>query len=141
MPIIEDVRPIFLKHLERVNYRPDARLFVGPRGGRITTATLRDATHWDEVVTELGYEHLTRHDLRHTGLTWLADAGVKPHDLRQIAGHANLATTQLYIHPDRRNVTEAGDMLTAHLQAAKHEVNGSQRPSHAKSARALHAVQ
>ena len=32
-------------------------------------------THWDEVVTQLGYEHLVRHDLRHTGLTWMADAG------------------------------------------------------------------
>jgi hypothetical protein len=42
---------------------PDARLFTGPRGGRITTAVLRDATHWDEVVTRLGYEHLRRHDL------------------------------------------------------------------------------
>src|SRR5262249_27092743 len=45
-----------------------ARIFTGPRGGRITTAVLRDATHWDEVVTQLGYEHLRRHDLRHTGL-------------------------------------------------------------------------
>ncbi len=24
----------------------------------------------------LGYEHLVRHDLRHTGLTWMAAAGV-----------------------------------------------------------------
>ena len=30
---------------------PEARLFTGPRGGRISTAVLRDATHWDEVVT------------------------------------------------------------------------------------------
>jgi hypothetical protein len=44
-----------------------ARLFTGPRGGRITTAVLRDATYWDEVVIKLGYEHLRRHDLRHRG--------------------------------------------------------------------------
>lgn len=44
-------------------------------GGRITTAVLRDATHWDDVVTRLGYEHLRRHDLRHTGLTWMAAPG------------------------------------------------------------------
>ena len=31
-----------------------ARLFTGPRGGRISTAVLRDATHWDEVVIRLG---------------------------------------------------------------------------------------
>jgi integrase len=53
-----------------------AALFTGPRGGRISTAVLRDATHWDEVVTRLGYGHLRRHDLRHTGLTWMADAAV-----------------------------------------------------------------
>jgi hypothetical protein len=53
-----------------------ARLFTGPRGGWITTAVLRDATHWDEVVTRLGYGDLRRHDLQHTGLTPMADAGV-----------------------------------------------------------------
>ncbi|WP_285803316.1 hypothetical protein [Streptomyces sp. COG19] len=26
------------------------------------------------MVTKLGYEHLRRHDLRHTALTWFADA-------------------------------------------------------------------
>ena len=44
--------------------------------GRITTAVLRDATHWDEVVTKPGHEHLRRRYLRHTGLTWMADAGI-----------------------------------------------------------------
>ena len=40
----------------------DARLFTGPRGGRISTAVLRDATQWDEVVMALGHGHLRRHD-------------------------------------------------------------------------------
>jgi hypothetical protein len=31
-------------------------------------------------VTALGYEHLRRHDLHHTGPTWMADAGVPVHD-------------------------------------------------------------
>jgi hypothetical protein len=48
-------------------------------GRRATTAILRDATPWDEVVTGLGYEQLRRHDLRHTGLTWMADAEVPVH--------------------------------------------------------------
>jgi integrase len=45
------------------------------RGGKVTTAVLRDATHWDEVVTALGYGYLRRHDLRHTGLTWMEGRG------------------------------------------------------------------
>src|SRR5262249_59032535 len=52
----------------------------------------------DEVVTALGYEHLRRHDLRHTGLTWMADAGVPVHVLRKIARHGSLVTTQRYPH-------------------------------------------
>ena len=68
MPIIEEARELVAARLDVVR-EADGRLFTGPRGGRITTAVLRDATHWDEVVTRLGYEHLRRHDLRHTGLT------------------------------------------------------------------------
>ncbi|WP_329138235.1 tyrosine-type recombinase/integrase [Streptomyces sp. NBC_01476] len=76
VPLIEEIRPMIARRLLMVGDNPDARLFTGPRGGRITTAVLRDATHWDELVRALGYKHLRRHDLRHTGLTWLADAGV-----------------------------------------------------------------
>jgi integrase len=97
----------------------DARLFTGPRGGRITTAVLRDATHWDEVVTELGHPHLRRHDVRHTGLTWMADAGVPVHVLRKIAGHGSLMTTQRYLHPDMTAIAEAGEALSAHLSVSR----------------------
>ena len=64
VPIIEEARELVATRLAVV-HEDDGRLFTGPRGGRITTAVLRDATHWDEVVTRLGYEHLRRHDLRH----------------------------------------------------------------------------
>lgn len=119
VPLIEEIRPLVQAGIERVGRDPDARLFTGPRGGRITTAVLRDATHWDEVVAALGYEHLRRHSLRHTGLTWMADAGVPVHHLQRIAGHGSLTTTQRYLHPDKRSVTDAGDMLSAHLRSPR----------------------
>ncbi len=56
---------------------------LGPRGGVITTATLRDATPWDALVTELGQAGLVRHGLRHTALTWMADAGIDLHILQR----------------------------------------------------------
>lgn len=107
----------------------DARLFTGSRGGRITTAVLRDATGWDEAVTKLGHEHLRRHDLRHTALTWFADAGVLPHQLQKIAGHGSLATTQRYLHPDRQSITAAGVLLSRHLgtSAPRHVVRRPRR--------------
>ena len=53
VPIIAPLRPT----LERLTdgRRARARLLTGPRGGVITTATLRDATGWDELVTGLGF--------------------------------------------------------------------------------------
>jgi hypothetical protein len=66
-------------------------------------------------VTQLGHEYLRRHDLRHTGLTWVADAGVPVHLLRRIAGHGSLVTTQRYLHPDAQSIADAGTALSAHL--------------------------
>jgi integrase len=116
---IDDVHDLVQQRINTTRGRADARLFTGPRGGRITTAVLRDATHWDEVVSELGLEHLRRHALRHTGLTWMADAGVPLHVLRTIAGHGSLTTTQRYLHPDRRTVTAPGEALSAYLRAPR----------------------
>lgn len=117
MPIVEEIRPLVAQRILSAGLNPDARLFTGPRGGRISTAVLRDATHWDGVVTELGYEHLRRHDLRHTAPTWFADAGAPVHVLRRIAGHGSLTTTQRYLHPDVRKITAAGAALSARFSA------------------------
>ncbi|WP_246477680.1 tyrosine-type recombinase/integrase [Actinokineospora xionganensis] len=119
VPLIAEVQELVSRRLEAIRHDPDARLFTGPRGGRISTAVLRDATHWDDVVDKIGFEHLRRHDLRHTALTWMADAGVPVHHLRKIAGHGSLATTQRYLHPDRQSVTDAGVLLSKHLHAPR----------------------
>jgi integrase len=124
VPIIEEPQEMVSRRMDGAQ-DVDSRLFTGPRGGRITTAVLRDATRWDRVVRDLGYPHLRRHDLRHTGLTWLADAGVPVHVLRKIAGHGSLTTTQRYLHPDRRHIDDAGQALSAHL-TARRSPNGPQ---------------
>jgi len=40
---------------------------------------------------------MTFHDLRATGITWMAVQGVDPLKIKQRAGHANLSTTERYI--------------------------------------------
>ena len=121
VPLIPEIRDLVKWRLTVLGNNPDARLFSGPRGGRISTAVLRDATHWDEVVVKLGYEHLRRHDLRHTGLTWMADAGVPIHVLKDIAGHGHITTTQRYLHPDRRSVALAATTLSTHLRKQRED--------------------
>jgi integrase len=56
VPIIPEIRPLVDRRLNAITDDPMARVFTGPRGGRITTAVLRDATHWDDVVIELGIQ-------------------------------------------------------------------------------------
>jgi integrase len=60
VPLIEDIRPTVTARLASTP-GPEVRLFTAPKGGRISTTVLRDATHWDDVVRELGHEHLVRH--------------------------------------------------------------------------------
>ncbi|GAB3668886.1 site-specific integrase [Nocardioides korecus] len=106
VPIIEPLRPTLARLT--VGRDPEEGLVRGPRGGVITTATLRDATNWDQVVSTLGLEGMVRHGLRHTALTWMADAGIELHMLQRVAGHQDPAVTSRYLHPDTRAVLEAG---------------------------------
>ncbi len=42
-------------------------------------------------------KHITFHDLRATGITWAAVRGDDPLRIKQRAGHAGFATTEIYI--------------------------------------------
>lgn len=50
------------------------------------------------------HKHITFHDLRATGITWLAVRGDEPLKIQRRAGHSDLATTQRYI----RTAEDAG---------------------------------
>lgn len=114
VPILDPLRPV----LERLTEgkQPEDQLLVGPKGGVLTTATVRDATNWDQLVIDLGLPNLTRHGLRHTGATWLADAGVPLHVLQEILGHASIETTRGYLHPDDRHLASAAEQANAFLR-------------------------
>jgi integrase len=122
VPVIDPLRPTLVRLT--VGRRGDERLLSGPRGGVITTATLRDATSWDSMVTDLGLSGLVRHGLRHTALTWMADAGVELHILQRVAGHQDPAVTSRYLHPDIQAMLDAGTAFSAWWSGT-----GPERPS------------
>jgi integrase len=90
----------------------------------ITTATLRDATGWDDLVRDIGQPGLVRHGLRHTALTWMAEAGVELHILQRVAGHHDAAVTSRYLHPDVQAMLNAGAAFSAWWSPS-----GPQRPN------------
>ena len=113
VPILAPLAPVLECLTE--GREPETRLITGPRGGVLTNATVRDATHWNDIVADLGLPTLTRHRLRHTGATWLADAGIPLHVLQRILGHQSLETTRGYLHSDHRHLASAAEQANAFL--------------------------
>ena len=93
-------------------------------------------TLWPGVDTtggSFGLQDLTRHGLRHTGATWMADAGIPLHVLQDILGHASVETTRGYLHPDDRHLASAAEQANAFLaRSAK-----ASRPSRREASRPL----
>jgi integrase len=116
VPIIEPLEPV-LRRLTKRRSR-NLPLLRGPRGGVITTSALRDATGWDELVASLGLRGLRRHDLRHAGATWFANAGIPIHVVSDIPGHASVETTRAYLHTDNTALQNAGARINEHLREA-----------------------
>ncbi|CAH0171852.1 Transposase from transposon Tn916 [Microbacterium sp. Bi121] len=116
VPIIEPLEPM----LRRLTTRRSRNLPLlrGPRGGVITTAALRDATDWDELVASLGLRGLRRHDLRHAGATWFANAGIPIHVVSDILGHASVETTRAYLHTDNSALQSAATRMNEHFREA-----------------------
>lgn len=129
----ETLKPVLERLTE--DRESDERLLRGPRGGVLTTASVRDATKWDDLVTGLGLSSRTRHGLRHTGATWFADAGIPLHVLQRILGHKSIETTRGYLHPDTRHLASAAEQANAFLDAQERHPSPAQTPDPARPAR------
>lgn len=115
-PMLDLVEPV-LGRLAADN-QPDDLLLRGTRGRPPTTATIRDATHGDGLVAQLGFDTLTRHGLRHTGVPLMAYAGSAILVLQKVLGHQSFETTKGYLHPDHRHLAEAARQANQVLSAA-----------------------
>ena len=113
VPILKPLEPV----LRRLTNGRDADqpLLCGPRGGVVTTGSLRRATNWDRLTRDLGHPGLRRHDLRHAGATWFANAGVPLHVISDILGHTSLETTKAYLHIDSAELALAAREVNQYL--------------------------
>lgn len=88
-------------------------VFLNARGGRLS----RQAVH--RMVraygARVGLEALHPHTLRHSFATHLLEGGADLRALQEMLGHADISTTQVYTHVDRRHVRE--EYLSTHPRA------------------------
>ncbi|GAB7028936.1 hypothetical protein JCM4914_03970 [Streptomyces platensis subsp. malvinus] len=99
VPLRPAARILLARRLQAARQAPQTRLFTAPSGGRFSTPLLREATRWDDVVVELGHDFLLRNDLRPTGLTWMADAGMPMSELHDVAGRPPQDEVRRYLPP------------------------------------------
>ncbi|MDZ4660765.1 MAG: site-specific integrase [Pseudomonadota bacterium] len=58
-----------------------------------------------------GLEKFSPHLLRHTALTKMASQGISPAVIQRVAGHADIRTTQAYLHPGEKDLVRALESL------------------------------
>ena len=94
--------------------------FTSSRGGQMKANTFYAA--FAKTRSELGLDHLTIHDLRHTGNTLAASVGATTKDLMRRLGHASDAAARRYLHTvDGRDaeIAKALAELATHGDATK----------------------
>lgn len=83
-------------------------LFLSGRDKRISNKTVQWMVHKYLIMAGLGERGLSVHKLRHTAATLMYQTGqVDIRVLKDILGHEQLNTTQIYTHVVSRNIEEA----------------------------------
>jgi len=84
---------------------PSRRLFVNRRGGRLSRMSAWQIVRNCADAAGIG-KHITPHTLRHSFATHLLEGGADLRVVQELLGHADIATTQIYVHVDREYVRE-----------------------------------
>ncbi len=94
---------------------PDAHVFADLHGGVLDPNNL--GRTWRRVAHEVGRPDLHLHDLRHTGASALAQAGVPFPTLMRQLGHRDVRAAMIYQHATYDDLDRAADALAARLRS------------------------
>jgi integrase len=100
-----------------------ALVFTGQRGGVLRRGNFRKASGWSDAVAAIGLPGLHFHDLRHTGNTLAAQAGVSLADLKARMGHDSVRAAMIYQHA----AAEADQKIANTLDQRMGEARGDAR--------------
>ena len=95
---------------DRAEAGPEALVFLGPRGGIITSTLINDALTHGCQAAGLGYR-VTAHGLRHSFANWLKTAGVPTPDIQAALRHRDQRTTAGYLHTSDGEKVRAINLL------------------------------
>ena len=102
---IDNIRP----HLASRSTRHSEALFLGRTGSALTRQAVHKRFH--EHVTALGID-ATVHSLRHSFATHMLENGADIRSLKEMLGHSDIKTTQVYTHLDTKELLNAFDSFS-----------------------------
>ena len=103
---LENVRP----HLACRKARQSDALFLGRTGSPLTRQAVHKRFH--QKIEELGMD-ATVHTLRHSFATHMLANGADIRSLKEMLGHSDISTTQIYTHLDTSSLLSAFDEFSS----------------------------
>ena len=92
-------------HLDTIKKGDEDTLFLNRRGGQLTRAMLFTIIKDLAVKIDLN-KKISPHTLRHSFATHLLENGADLRSIQLMLGHESITTTEIYVHLDRRFLTE-----------------------------------
>jgi integrase len=120
--------PDIVAHLEDfTGPGPNDWLFVGRDGGPASGRTLD--RQWSKARMVVNRPEVHLHDLRHSGLTWAADAGASTKAVMKRGGHSSYEAAMRYQHASPETDRKVAAAVDAHLAAADKKWHADGTPS------------
>jgi integrase len=116
LAIPPNLKQVLIDHLARhVEPGPEAWLFTNETGSRLPTHKFNRV--WVKVRSDIGRPDLHLHDLRHSGLTWVAASGASLAEIMRRGGHSTPVAAMVYQHAtedrDKALATALGELADA----------------------------
>jgi len=108
LPLQPSLRMLLETYLRE--YRPKHWLFEGRDGAQYSATSIQSIFVQAKERSELP-DQLTIHGLRHSYATHLVERGTPIHVVKDLLGHQNIQTTQIYLHTSSQRFKQVYDPL------------------------------
>lgn len=117
IPLVDPLKTILKTHLEKSDSNPYRLLFANKYGLPIDPDT--ESARWPKALAESGIsdKKIRLHDLRHTSVDLLYEAGVPEDIIMEIVGHSTRIVTRSYkARGNQKRLADAMHQLSALIQ-------------------------
>lgn len=110
VPMSDKVKSVIANRFNSGVHHPDEVVFYRIKGRRLHQETV--SKQFKDVVRKSNLdEKIHFHSLRHSFASKLAQKGVSLYIVKELLGHEDLATTQIYSHLQQKNLMDAVNLL------------------------------